>query len=303
MKNLSNTHVANPEDRVRFNQAIHCRIIKIEPERFSFEATSRSSDLKDEERMWRPQKDPYYDYDTEQKQIKAESDKNKLKIAQTYIKRVIVHPCFHNVSFAEGVKLLHNSDQGDAIIRPSSKGADHFTVTWKVADNVFQHIDVQEKGKVNAFSLGRSLWIGTEEFEDLDEIIARHITPMAGNARELLRFKYYRDTDGGNIEKAEKILGEEKANNPLKINYIVSVSQVCCNLNWLYPKFLIYNCFYRNMQANFFFRVYLLVDQNMNILLLHLKVIVTEAKISILLVLCSGGIKNISEMLHPMLHQ
>lgn len=230
MKNLSNTHVANPEDRVRFNQAIHCRIIKIEPDRFSFEATSKSSDLKDEEHQWRPHKDPYYDHDTESRLRKTELDKNKIKNTQTYIKRVIVHPCFHNVSFGEAVKLLNNSDQGDAIIRPSSKGADHLTVTWKVADNVYQHIDVHEKGKVNAFSLGRSLWIGTEEFEDLDEIIARHITPMASNARELLRFRYYRDTDGGNIEKAEQILREEKNNNPSKIHYIVSVSQVCCSV-------------------------------------------------------------------------
>lgn len=227
MKNLSNTHVANPEDRVRFNQAIHCRIIKIEPDRFSFEATSKSSDLKDEDHHWRPQKDPYYDHEAESRHRKTELDKNKIKNAQTYIKRVIVHPCFHNVSFAEAVKLLNNSDQGDAIIRPSSKGADHLTVTWKVADNVYQHIDIHEKGKVNAFSLGRSLWIGSEEFEDLDEIIARHITPMAGNARELLRFRYYRDTDGGKIEKAEQILREEKASNPSKIHYIVSVSQVC----------------------------------------------------------------------------
>ena len=34
--------------------------------------------------------------------------------------------------------------------------------------------------------------IGNEEFEDLDEIIARHINPMASHARDLLTFKYYR---------------------------------------------------------------------------------------------------------------
>ena len=44
---------------------------------------------------------------------------------------------------------------------------------WQVTDEIYQHIDVREEGKTNAFSLGNSLWIGTEEFEDLDEIIAR----------------------------------------------------------------------------------------------------------------------------------
>ena len=86
--------------------------------------------------------------------------------------------------------------QGDVLIRPSSKGQDHLTVTWKVTDGIHQHIDVLEKNKINAFSLGQSLWIGNEEFEDLDEIIARHINPMASHARDLLNFKYYSDSQG-----------------------------------------------------------------------------------------------------------
>ena len=63
------------------------------------------------------------------------------------------------------------------------------TVTWKVHDGIYQHIDVKEKGKINSFSLGQSLWIGLEEFEDLDEIIARHINPMAAHARDVLGFR------------------------------------------------------------------------------------------------------------------
>lgn len=42
------------------------------------------------------------------------------------------------------------------------KGADHLTVTWKVDEGVYQHVDVREEGKENAFSLGRSLWIDSE---------------------------------------------------------------------------------------------------------------------------------------------
>ena len=62
-----------------------------------------------------------------------------------------------------------------AIIRPSSQGADHLTVSWKVTDQppIIAHIDVKEENKENDFSLGQSLLIGDEAFEDLDEIIAR----------------------------------------------------------------------------------------------------------------------------------
>ena len=35
-------------------------------------------------------------------------------------------------------------------------------MTWKVADGILQHIDIKEDGKENAFSLGKSLLIGSE---------------------------------------------------------------------------------------------------------------------------------------------
>ena len=73
---------------------------------------------------------------------------------------------------------------------------------------------MREEGKENAFSWGRTLWIGNEEFEDLDEIVTRHINPMASYARKLLGYKYYRDTAGGMKDKAEELLKEGKKKNP-----------------------------------------------------------------------------------------
>lgn len=58
--------------------------------------------------------------------------------------------------------MMETMDQGDVVIRPSSKGENHLTVTWKVADGIYQHVDVREEGKENAFSLGHTLWINTE---------------------------------------------------------------------------------------------------------------------------------------------
>lgn len=45
----------------------------------------------------------------------------KIKLKQTYIKRVIVHPSFKNISFRESEKLMEQMDQGEVIVRPSSK--------------------------------------------------------------------------------------------------------------------------------------------------------------------------------------
>ena len=90
----------------------------------------------------------------------------------------------------------------------------------------YQHIDVREEGKANSFSLGQSLWIGNEEFEDLDKIIARHIYPTASHSRDILSFKYFRtDTDGGSKTKCEAMIVSEKRANPAKIQYFFSASK------------------------------------------------------------------------------
>ncbi|CAD7091358.1 unnamed protein product [Hermetia illucens] len=225
IKNLSDKHVRNPEERVQIGQAIHVRITKIDVERFSVDCSSKSSDLMDKNHEWRPRKDNFYDQEQEDKDNRKEDDSKKTKARQQYVKRVIVHPAFHNKSYAEVIKIMEDMDQGEAIVRPSSKGADHLTVTWKVCKDIYQHIDVREEGKENAFSLGQSLWIGNEEFEDLDEIIARHVTPMAAHARDLLSYKYYRDADGGMKDKMEELLKEEKKKDPKKIHYFVSASK------------------------------------------------------------------------------
>lgn len=225
LKNLSDKHVKHPEERVQVGQAIHCRVIKIDTERFSVDCSSKSSDLADRNSEWRPKKDPYYDQELEDKELRKEDENKKQAARQQYIKRIIVHPAFHNKSYAEAIKIMASMDQGEVIIRPSSKGSDHLTVTWKVAPEIYQHIDVREEGKENAFSLGQSLWIGNEEFEDLDEIIARHVTPMAAYARDLLGYKYYRESAGGMKDKMEEMLKEEKKKNANKIHYFVSASK------------------------------------------------------------------------------
>lgn len=178
----------------------------------------------DKNHEWRPRRDPFYDYEQEEVDNSKEKDQKQVRTKQQYVKRVIIHPSFHNKSYAEVVKIMENMDQGEVIVRPSSKGSDHLTVTWKVKNYIYQHIDVREEGKENAFSLGQRLWIGNEEFEDLDEIIARHVNPMAACARELLTYKYYRDTGGGHKDKMEELLKEEKTKDPRKIHYFISAS-------------------------------------------------------------------------------
>lgn len=154
MKNLSDSNVLNPQDRVHVKMNIHCRITKIQPDRFSVEAVCKSSALMDKDGEWSRQKDDFYDQDRHDEENQTQTDKAKQKQKTTYIKRVIVHPSFHNIHYKDAEKLMALAEQGEVIFRPSSKGEDRLTVTWKVHDGIYQHIDVREEGKQNAFSLG-----------------------------------------------------------------------------------------------------------------------------------------------------
>merc|ERR1719422_2095562 len=226
MKNFSTDIVLNPEERVKRGQRVWVRINQIKPDRFFVECTSKSSDLVDADWNLKPQRDAYYDTELEEKDKEKSTVQAQAKKGSTYIRRVITHSSFHNISYKEAEKMLATMDQGDCIIRPSSKGQDHLTVTWKVYENIYSHIDVREENKANSFSLGQSLWIGNEEFEDLDEIIARHINPMASNSRDILSFKYFRpDTNGGDKTKCEQLIIAEKRQNPTKIHYFFSASR------------------------------------------------------------------------------
>ncbi len=100
--------------------------------------------------------------------------------------RVIKHPLFRPFNTAQAEEFLGSQARGDAVIRPSSKGLDHIAITWKVSDNVYQHIDVLELNKENEFSVGRILKIGGKyTYSDLDELIVNHIKAMARKVDEM----------------------------------------------------------------------------------------------------------------------
>ncbi|MGH0169984.1 UNVERIFIED_CONTAM: hypothetical protein FKN15_058318 [Acipenser sinensis] len=221
-KFLSDKVVKHPEERVKVGMTVHCRIMKIDIEKFSVDLTCRTSDLMDKSNEWKLPKDTYYDFDAEAEDLKLEEDAKKKQQRTTYIKRVIAHPSFHNINFKQAEKMMETMDQGDVIIRPSSKGENHLTITWKVGEGIYQHVDVREEGKENAFSLGHTLWINNEEFEDLDEITARYVQPMASFARDLLNHKYFHDCNGGERKKMEELLIKTKKEKPAFIPYYMS---------------------------------------------------------------------------------
>lgn len=84
-------------------------------------------------------------------------------------------------------------------------------------NNILSHEEILEEEKDNQFSLGKKLKLSDEEFEDLDEVIARYVEPMAKNARDIISFKYYKSSSS--IENMNVQLKNDKALTPNRIPY------------------------------------------------------------------------------------
>ncbi|TIA79740.1 hypothetical protein E3P98_03101 [Wallemia ichthyophaga] len=152
--------------------------------------------------------DDYYDVarSLEDRENMSNRKQNKANRAP----RVVDHPNFHNYSAEQAEMVLENSSVGDVIIRPSSKGPDHLVVTWKVDEDLYQHIDVLEIDKANEWTLGRLLRIGNATYTDLDEMLVMHVQPMVRKVEELVNHdKYHGPTED---DMAKHLIDFVKAN-------------------------------------------------------------------------------------------
>lgn len=108
--------------------------------------------------------------------------------------RVIKHPLFRPFNSTQAEEYLGSRSRGDVVIRPSSRGPDHLAVTWKVAQGVYQHIDVLELDKENEFSVGRVLKVGGRyTYSDLDDLIVNHVKAMTKKVEEMMLNEKYQE--------------------------------------------------------------------------------------------------------------
>ena len=223
INNISSNTVINAEDHVRVGMTILCRILSVNYQKFALELSCKSSDLQDSDGKFSITKDKYFDHLKEKSDGDCKSSSTKDQLNH-YVKRIIVHPKFKNVSYNDSLPLLAELDIGDCIIRPSSRGSNRLTLSWKIDDNIYQHIDILEKNKPQQFSIGRSLWINNEEYEDLDEILAMHVNKMSIFLKELRSHKCFKPPSKEDIRALDLLLTEEKRLNPSRIPYFVSPS-------------------------------------------------------------------------------
>lgn len=77
---------------------------------------------------------------------------------------------------------------------------------------------VHQSGGIFGFIFECIIFRFFQQFEDLDEIIARHVQPMAGFAQDIMSYKYYmEDVYSEEIGAIEAYLHEEKKRAPTRI--------------------------------------------------------------------------------------
>lgn len=199
------------------------KILKIDINKFSVEMSIRSSDVQDRP-MTIQRRDPFYDYNQEEaetKKLAEEEEKAKSRASSAYLNRVNFHPFFKNITYHQLLMLNPTLAVGSVTIRPSRK-PDHLTISLKVDDGNFMHIDVTELGKTKDFLTGDKFVVNNMTFDDLDEVCANYLDPMVVLINEIYAYKYYVDAKGGDKSIIEAHLKAEKSAARSRIPYCLS---------------------------------------------------------------------------------
>ena len=193
-----------PRQAFAIHQIVRAKITFIDRKKLSAQLTMREDALR---RPYRRHVDTGPgEWDDGQEEADKKAEQKAKESVSGRQQRVINHPLFKPFNTTQAEEYLGSQSRGDAVVRPSAKGLDHLVVTWKVSDNVYQHIDVLELDKENEFSLGRTLKVGGKyTYSDLDELIVLHVKAMAKKVDEMMNDDKYHHTPRADVGKHNRI--------------------------------------------------------------------------------------------------
>ena len=160
--------------------------------------------------------------------------RRRRKAKQLFVPRPIEHPLFRNVSKAEAEQLLDGMGDGECVMRPSSNRTS-IALALKVhyagpSLRLILHVEIKEnphkqggvKSNLQLKAPLRVVFPGQEkeEYDDLDEIVARFVEPLMKRVGELKtlansqRDPYFID---GAWHEVEDTLLRKKSDNPKRV--------------------------------------------------------------------------------------
>ncbi|THH26563.1 hypothetical protein EUX98_g7622 [Antrodiella citrinella] len=209
-----------PRAVLKKGQSIQGVIIEVKmdltADQFSVELSSRPADVSTGDAQFRLVKhDDYWNHAQHERDMELQARKKRADVDRS--RRVIKHPNFHNLNASQAEGYLDKQQRGDVVIRPSSKGANHLAVTWKVDDKLFQHIDVVEpNADLSGQTTGKLVIDNTHQFSDLDDLIVNHVQAMGRKVEELMAHEKFKH---GSEDELHLFLKNFVAANPAKSAY------------------------------------------------------------------------------------
>ena len=193
------SHRHSVKDVLHVGQIVQAKLLEMNRKDFVAKLSIREDELRRPFRKHRDHDGSTWDYRLEDQDREELREKDK---TTGRTQRVIKHPLFKPFNSTQAEEYLGGMPPGEVVIRPSSKGNDHLAITWKVADGVYQHIDVLELQKENEFSVGRTLRVGGRyTYTDLDELIVDHVKAMAKKVEELMQHEKFQKGSRADLGK------------------------------------------------------------------------------------------------------
>lgn len=156
-------------------------------------------------------KDPAkWDFQQEEADRQKEKAKENAKLAKT---RNVQHPLFHNFNARQAEEYLAPQAVGDCVIRPSSRGPEYLTATWKVANNLFQHLSIKEI----THNAGKEYVVEGKKYADLDQMVFQHVQAIAKHVNEMCRHPKFRE---GTLQEVHEWLESYTKANPKNSAYV-----------------------------------------------------------------------------------
>ncbi|CAH8361096.1 unnamed protein product [Eruca vesicaria subsp. sativa] len=198
-----------------------CKIRGVQKNRYFVFLSCKESEMKLKRNVG--EVDDYYYHEYEDQNSVVSEKKKTVKAKNQFKHRMIVHPRFQNITAEEARVYLSDKNNGESIIRPSSRGCNYLTLMIKIFDNVYVHKEIfeGEKEKVSLQSIGKTLKIGDETFEDIDEVMYRYVDPFVVHLMTMLSYRKFRN---GTKSEIDSLLRSEKEQTPTMVVYCFGVS-------------------------------------------------------------------------------
>ncbi|MCL7047010.1 hypothetical protein MKW94_029482 [Papaver nudicaule] len=214
-------------EEVNEGDILICKIKSVQMNRYQVYLSCKESELKRDRYGSSQNHDPYYKPEESSLQREQEKARKEKELAKKHFRpRMIVHPRFQNITADDAIQFLSDKEAGESVVRPSLRGPSFLTLTLKISDGVFAHKDIVEGGKdqkdiTSLLRLGKTLKIGDDAFEDLDEVMDRYVDPLVAHLKTMLSYRKFKK---GTKAQVDELLRVEKSEYPMRIVYCFGIS-------------------------------------------------------------------------------